>query len=199
MAVPRPLLLTLLGTVLLAATFLATRNAREQAAEAPAPPAQEAAAPEQAAPEASQKAKPRADRAQGSGNSSRDAAPARERAERRGAAPEKRGADKRPTRSSTVAAVKRAISSNRTVVLFFYQRRSSDDRRVAASVNALRGTKAAVFRDRIRNLARYGQIATTVGVTRAPSIVIIGKGRSGRLIEGYVDANTLAQRVADAR
>jgi hypothetical protein len=198
MAVPRPLLLTLLGTVLLAATFLVTRNAREQAAEEPTPPAQQAAAPE-TAPKPAEKSKPRADKAQATGNDTRKAAPSKERTDKPANRPDKGAAAKRPVRPGMVAAVRRAVRSNRTVVLFFFQRGASDDRRVAASLKSLRGSKAVVFKDRIGNLARYGQLATSAGVTRAPSIVIIGKGRRGRLIEGYVDANTLAQRVADAR
>jgi len=34
---------------------------------------------------------------------------------------------------------------------------------------------------------------------RTPSIVVIDRGGQARLIEGYVDAETLAQVVADAR
>jgi len=205
MAVPRPLLLILIGTVLLAATFLATRNARDQAAQAPSPPAtQQAVAPDRA-PKPAEKAGPRADKA--AGGDADKAAPSKARADKSAASkpesaarPDKGAAHKRAVRSRTPAAVRRAIKDNRLVVLFLYQRHSSVDRRVADSVSSLRArTKAAVFRDRIGNLARYGQIATSVGVTRAPSIVIIGKGRRGRLIEGYVDPNTLAQRVADAR
>jgi hypothetical protein len=193
MAVPRPLLLTLLGTVLLAATFLATRNARDQAAEAPSPPAQQAAAPEPA-----EKSKPRADKTQAKGGEHGKAAPAKPRADKPAARPDKRPAAERASGAKVQAAVRRAMRSNRTVVLFFFQRGARDDRRVAGSVDSL-GGNAVVFKDRIGNLARYGQLAISAGVTRAPSIVIIGKGRRGRLIEGYVDANTLAQRVADAR
>ena len=36
-------------------------------------------------------------------------------------------------------------------------------------------------------------------MTRHPSVVIVGKGGEGRLIEGYVDAEPLAQEVADTR
>jgi hypothetical protein len=190
MAVPRPILLTLLGTVLLAATFFATRGARDRVAEEPAPaPVEQAARP---SPEAAEKSnaqgetsKPRADKAQGNAK------------ERRA---DGRPAKKRNASPSVAASVKRAVAGNRLVVLFFYARRGADDRRVARSVDSLRGrTKAAVFRDRIGNLGDYGQIATSVGVSRSPSIVIIGKGNRGRLIEGYVDPDTLAQRVADAR
>ena len=202
MAVPRPLLLTLLGTLLLAATFFATRNARDQVAEEPAPVQQvEAVSPQ---PEAGEKSKPRADKAREAGPQSKPEAKKSEAADRqrRAGQPQRRAEPRRrrAARPSVAPAVKRAIKGNRLVVLFLYSRGASDDRRVARSVAALRGrTKAAVFSDRIGNLGKYGQIATRVGVTRAPSIVIIGKGNRGRLIEGYVDRKTLAQRVADAR
>jgi hypothetical protein len=213
MAVPRPLLLTLLGTLLLAATFFATRNAREQVAEEP-PPVQQAEAVN-SQPEPAEKSKPRVDKTREAGadkksqgadvNKSQGAdAKKSEAADRpRRAEPPQRRAEPRRRRAaqpSVAAAVKRAVMGDRLVVLFFYARGASDDRRVARSVAALRGrTKAAVFSDRIGNLGKYGQIATSVGVTRSPSIVIIGKGNRGRLIEGYVDPGTLAQRVADAR
>ncbi|HEX2233736.1 MAG TPA: hypothetical protein VHG69_10270 [Thermoleophilaceae bacterium] len=200
MAVPRPLLLTLLGTVLLAVTFMATRNARDQAAEEPSPPVQEQAAVPEQTPKPAEGSKPRADKSQATGRDTDKAAPAKPRTDKASPGPEKRATPKRATRRSMAPAVRRAIKNNRLVVLFLYQRGGSDDHRVAESVNSLRRhTKAAVFRDRIANLGKYGQIATSVGVTRAPSIVIIGKGRRGRLIEGYVDPDTLAQRVADAR
>ena len=207
MAVPRPLLLTLLGALLLAATFFATRNAREQVAEEPAPAPVQQAEAVNSQPEAAEKSKPRVDKSREAGAQKKaqgadakkseagDRSRGAKQPERRTEARRRRGA-----RPSVAASVKRAVKGNRLVVLFFYARRGSDDRRVARSVAALRGrTNAAVFSDRIGNLGKYGQIATSVGVTRSPSIVIIGKGNRGRLIEGYVDPATLAQRVADAR
>ena len=206
MAVPRPLLLTLLGTLLLAATFFATRNAREQVAEEPAPAPVQQADALNSQPEAAEKAKPRADKSEAGAQKKAQGADAKksEATDRsRGAKQPDRRAEPRRRRAaqpSVAASVKRAVKGKRLVVLFFYARGASDDRRVARSVAALRGrTNAAVFSDRIGNLGRYGQIATSVGVTRSPSIVIIGKGNRGRLIEGYVDPGTLAQRVADAR
>jgi hypothetical protein len=202
MAVPRPLLLALIGMVLLAATFLATSNARKQAAESPSQPAaQQVAAPEKA-PDKAEGSKPGVDKSRAGGSEADDkSAPAKPRADKAGPRSEKAAPSRRPAnRTRLPAAIKRAMARGRLVVLFLYQRGANDDRRVARSVASLRGrTKAAIFSDRIANLARYGQIATSVGVSRAPSIVIIGKGRRGRLIEGYVDPNTLAQRVADAR
>jgi hypothetical protein len=202
MAVPRPLLLALLGTVLLAVTFLAARNARDQAVDSERQPATQQAAVPEKAPDAAERSKPRVDKSRAGGGKAEDkSAPAKPRADKARSRPEKAAPSRRPAkRPQLPGTVRRALARGRTVVLFFYQRGATDDRRVAGSVAALRGrTKAAVFSDRIANLASYGQVATSVGVTRSPSIVIIGKGRRGRLIEGYVDSNTLAQRVADAR
>jgi hypothetical protein len=203
MAVPRPLLLTLLGTFLLAATFLATRNARDQAAQEPDPAPVQQAQTSQPPPPA-EKSKPRADKAEPGEKSKPGADKAGSaRDQRRGdgrRAAEGRARRRRGNPPSVAPAVKRAVAGKRLVVLFLYARRGADDARVARSVAALRGrTNAAVFVDRIGNLGKYGQIATSVGVTRSPSIVIIGKGNRGHLIEGYVDPHTLAQRVADAR
>jgi hypothetical protein len=188
--------------VLLAATFLATSNARKQAAESPSQPAAQQVAEPEKAPDKAEGSKPGVDKSRAGGSEADDkSAPAKPRADKAGPRPEKAAPSRRPAnRTRLPAAIKRAMARGRLVVLFLYQRGANDDRRVARSVASLRGrTKAAIFSDRIANLARYGQIATSVGVTRAPSIVIIGKGRRGRLIEGYVDPNTLAQRVADAR
>jgi hypothetical protein len=62
-----------------------------------------------------------------------------------------------------------------------------------------RRSSALVFRDSVANVASYGEIVMSVGVTRAPSIVIIGKSGRARLIEGYIDSGALAQEVADTR
>jgi hypothetical protein len=96
--------------------------------------------------------------------------------------------------------VNRAIKAHKRVVLFFYQRRGVDDRETAAAVLSLRKrTKTAVFSDSIDNLAAYGQVVQSVGVTRAPAVVIIGRHGRARLVDGYIDPAALAQEVADTR
>lgn len=95
--------------------------------------------------------------------------------------------------------VNRAIDAKRRVVLFFRQE-GADDRVTAEGVAALRGrTKALVASDSVNNLAAYGSVVQSVGVTRAPSIVIVGSDGRARLIEGYIDPDALAQEVADTR
>ena len=97
-------------------------------------------------------------------------------------------------------AVNRAMQQNKRVVIFFRQPNGLDDAITDDAVAALRKrSSAVVFEDVVSNLASYGQAVISVGVTRAPSIVIIGKSGRARLIEGYVDSAALAQEVADSR
>ena len=108
------------------------------------------------------------------------------------------GAGSTPTHGPRRVA--RAIAGHRTVVLFFFQPHASDDAATAAAVRAVRGRRGvSVVTDRIQNLGRYGPLIRGVGVSQAPAIVIVDRKRSARLVEGYVDAGTLAQEVADAR
>ena len=97
-------------------------------------------------------------------------------------------------------AVNRAMQQNKRVVIFFRQPSGLDDAITDDAIAALRKrSSAVVFEDVVSNLASYGQAVISVGVTRAPSIVIIGKSGRARLIEGYVDSAALAQEVADSR
>ena len=96
--------------------------------------------------------------------------------------------------------VEAAIRAHKKVVLFIQQRNGVDDRPTAHAVASVRKrTKAAVFVDSIDNLAAYGQSVQDVGVTRSPSIVIIGRKGRARLVDGYIDPAALAQEVADTR
>jgi hypothetical protein len=97
-------------------------------------------------------------------------------------------------------AVSRAVSRHKRVVIFFHQPGGLDDAITDDAVNALRKrSSAVVFQDVVTNVAGYGQVVMSVGVTRAPSIVIIGKSGRARLIEGFIDTGALAQEVADTR
>lgn len=97
-------------------------------------------------------------------------------------------------------AVNRAVSKHKRVVIFFKQPNGLDDAVTDDAVHALRKrSSAVVFQDVVTNVASYGQVVMSVGVTRAPSIVIIGKSGRARLIEGFIDPSALAQEVADTR
>ena len=105
-----------------------------------------------------------------------------------------------PTTNSHLKA-ERAVADNRKVVIFFQNPKGIDDRAVAKSVRALdRRTKSVVvLTDDVRNADRYGSMVEDLGVNQAPAIVVIGRSGKASLIEGYIDAESLVQVVADAR
>jgi hypothetical protein len=105
-----------------------------------------------------------------------------------------------PTTNSHLKA-ERAVADNRKVVIFFQNPKGIDDRAVARSVRSLdRRTKSVVvLTDDVRNADRYGSMVEDLGVNQAPAIVVIGRSGKASLIEGYIDADSLVQVVADAR
>jgi hypothetical protein len=184
MAVPRPLLLALVGLLLLSATFFATRASRGGT---------ESTVPSQAATPQ----KPSAPRSEAKPHK-----PARASTSHSAASKDHPARAVRAHRAASLAkpaAVARALSRGKVVVISFFQP-GADDRASAASVDALRGRHlAVVFTDRIANVGRYGPLVEKIGIDQAPAIVIVDHHRRARLIQGYVDSETLAQEVSDAR
>jgi hypothetical protein len=105
-----------------------------------------------------------------------------------------------PVTNSHVKA-ERAVARNKKVVIFFQNPRALDDQAVAVSVRSLdrRTKKVVVLTDDVRNSDRYGSLLENLQVSQAPAIVVIGRSGKAELVEGYVDADTLVQVVADAR
>jgi hypothetical protein len=99
------------------------------------------------------------------------------------------------------AKAERAVADKRKVVIFFENHKGLDDRVVEQSVRSLdRRTKSVVvLTDDVRNVDRYGSMVEDLGVNQAPAIVVIGRSGKASLIEGYIDAESLVQVVADAR
>ena len=74
-----------------------------------------------------------------------------------------------------------------------------DDRAMGPVIRDVdRRTKALVLTDPVDAVDRYGKLVQDLGVSETPSIVIIDSSGKARLIEGYVDSDTLTQAVADA-
>jgi hypothetical protein len=97
-------------------------------------------------------------------------------------------------------AVARALGRRKTVVILFRGSGSADDRATGRAVAALRGQRGvAVFTDEIGRLGRYRAVVGELGISQAPAVVIVDRGRSARVVEGYIDPTTLAQDVADTR
>jgi hypothetical protein len=94
----------------------------------------------------------------------------------------------------------RAVRDHKKVVILFSNPRGLDDRAMTSVMrNVDSRTKALVLTDDVDAVERYGKLVEDLGVSQTPSIVIIDRTGKARLIEGYVDSDTLTQAVADAR
>jgi hypothetical protein len=94
----------------------------------------------------------------------------------------------------------RAVTQGRKVVILFYNPDGLDDRamrRVVRQVDAR--TKAVVLSDNVAAVDRYGNLVEDLGVSQTPAVVLIDSRGNARLVEGFVDSQTLTQAVADAR
>ena len=188
MTTPRPaVIFALLGALLLAVTFQVTRSARSAANRDAGQPTPAAQPTSRASPQARPAVKRKgADRRKGA-NRRQGAIQARER--------------ERRARSKTELPdpVRRAIGK-RVVLLFFYQPGSADDDATGAAVDEVRGTSGvATFSVPVTRVARYREVIDPAGVSQAPAIVIVDRERRVRLLEGFVDGETLRQSVEDAR
>ena len=102
--------------------------------------------------------------------------------------------------SPNPARAARAVRDHKKVVILFTNQRGLDDRAMSPVIRDVdRRTKALVLTDPVDAVDRYGKLVQDLGVSETPSIVIIDSSGKARLIEGYVDSDTLTQAVADAR
>ncbi len=172
MALSRPFVLVVLGALLAVASFASMRSAADRAQADDT-----AAAPQVVRP-----------------------APGRPAPTGTTPAPNAKPKPKKPAAVAGVPPkVSKALVNRRTVVLFFNQP-AADDAATAAAVRSTRGMKGvSVFSAPIAKLSSYRGVISGLGVSQAPTVVIVGKSRKARLIEGFVDAGTLQQQVRDAR
>ena len=97
-------------------------------------------------------------------------------------------------------AVANALAAGKVVVLLFAEKAAADDQATARHFSALSqfGSDVETFRAGISEVGRYTGIVAELGVTQAPSIVIVRPDlRAVPPIEGYVDSQYLLQRVKD--
>jgi hypothetical protein len=183
MAVPRPVLLALLGLALCAAAFMATRGAREPGGDSvTANPATPAPVLHKSAPgKAVTKANPahKALKPQ----PKPQAAPA----------PHRTGAER------TAVKVKSALAKGDAVVFFFTRAGAADDTGTRAAVRAVQNNPhVTVVRAGLADLTAFRPVLSGAGVSQVPAVVVAHAGKPARLIEGYVDSGTLRQTIADA-
>ena len=97
-------------------------------------------------------------------------------------------------------AVADALAGGKVAVLLFAEKGAADDQATArhfASLSQL-GGGVETFRAGISEVGRYSGIVADLGITQAPSIVIVRPDlRAVPPIEGYVESQYLLQRVKD--
>jgi hypothetical protein len=196
MAVPRPVLLALLGFALIVSALLATRGVGgSETVTAPTSPATKP----QPAPTPAPSATPKAHKATPAPKHSAKAQAHKPKpATKKSAAPV--AITKLPPGvSPRILPVVRALGQDQVVVLFFSQDGSADDSATRTAVNGVKGMKGvAVFNAGIGDLALYRPILANVGVSQVPAVVVVRPGRQAQLLEGFIDKSSLRQAVADA-
>lgn len=96
--------------------------------------------------------------------------------------------------------VANALADGKVVVLLFTEKGAADDQATARHFSAISqlGNGVRSFHAGISELGRYAGIVAKLGITQAPSIVIVRPDlRAVPPIEGYVDTQYLVQRVKD--
>jgi hypothetical protein len=199
MAVPRPVLLALLGFAVVVSALLATRGmGTTETVTAPTRPVTKPVpAPVHAAKPKVHKAVGASKHAAASHHKATAAKPAP-----KPAAPAKgqAAAKKLPVGvSPSILPVVRALGKHEVVVLFFSQSGSADDAFTRVGVHALKGMKGvAVFNAGIAQLASYRPILANVGISQVPAVVVVRPGEKAQLLQGFTDEGSLRQAVADA-
>jgi hypothetical protein len=104
-----------------------------------------------------------------------------------------------PTTNAHLRA-ERAVAKGRKLAIFFASPRGLDERAVHAAVRTLdrETSDVVVLTDHVGNVDEYGSMVEDLGVNQTPAVVVIDTRGSARLIEGYVDPESLVQVVADA-
>jgi nucleoid-associated protein YgaU len=196
MALPRPVLLALLGLALIASALLATRGAADPDGAVTAPPAPTPAPKVEAAtptPAPAAKAKAKA-----------AAAAKAQKAKVEAAKPAAKPAPAKPKAAQTgipakLTPVVRALARGDAVVLFLTRTGAADDaatRKAVASVKGMRNV--SVVQAGLDDLVDYRSVLSGAGVSQVPAVVIVRTGHKATLIEGFVDGKTLRQNIADA-
>ena len=198
MAVPRPVLLAILGLALCVTALIAVRGVGtgEEDAVAPAPiPTAPAEKAQPAQPGARGRARTRARAEQVVPAQPADKAEAAKPAEKK--LTKAQVAKKKD--DAEVISVARALGQKDVVLLFFSRPGAADDTGAEQAVKKLDGTKGLqIFAPNFENLDAYRPILAGAGVAQVPAIVIVKPGKKAQLVEGFVDRQSLRQQVEDS-
>lgn len=194
MAVPRLAVILIAGVLLIPAAFLMSRVAAGGSEKAPPPPASKASAAKAASPKALVKTEAAQQEANKANASDTPAKPAKPKPDPAAVARKKAAAAGLP------ASMAVALAKGQTVVLLLTDGKSADDRSTSNAVRSLRGSvrNVKIFTDRLSRLGSYRAIVGRVGVSQSPAVIIV-RGSQARVVEGYVDPETLHQQVLDVQ
>lgn len=184
MAVPRPVLLVLVGLALVVAAFLASRNGQDESV---TPPAQTDSVPGVKATDPGKPAE----------------APARAGEPGKPQRPAAKNPNAKPSVPPVVDRAAAALARDDVVVLFFSKPGAADDTQARLAVQAIDDMKGvSFFKAGVEQLAAFRPMldspSGSVGISQIPATVIVRPGRKAVLLQGFVDPGTLRQNVADA-
>jgi hypothetical protein len=183
MAVPRPVLIALLGLALLVAVFMATRNSQSESVTPPATPASPATP--QKSGSADKAARPETRQSQAPDPGSKPV-------ERKPKLP-----DDVPAQVKAAAA---ALAKDQVVVFFFTKPGPADDTGARIAVRSIEGMKGVkVFKADLADVGAYRPMLSQLQISQVPATAIVRPGRQAVLLQGFVDGGTLRQNVADAQ
>ena len=177
-ALPRPVLVGVVGVVLIAGVFFATNKSGGSTSSPATPAPAQTTAPAAAKP------------------GTATATPSHPAAKSGSAA----GPTTKPASRGLPVAVQKALDAKKVVVVLFWNPRGVDDRSVKSSVDRLprRGGRVAVFSDSVSHLSRYTKITSATSVTQTPSVVFVNRKGQAEVETGYLDYETIGQYVQNA-
>jgi hypothetical protein len=200
MAVPRPVLLAILGLALCVTALIAVRGVGggEDDAVAPAPlPTAPSGKAQTAQPGARGRARTRARAEQATPAKPVEKPAQKPEATARPKLTKAQVAEKKS--AAEIISVAKALGQNDVVLLFFSRPGAADDTGAEQAVSHLRGTKGLqIFSPNFEDLDDYRPILAGVGVAQVPAIVIVKPGHKAQLLEGFVDRKSLRQQVEDS-
>jgi hypothetical protein len=194
MAVPRPVLIAILGLALCVTALIAVHGMGSTDDSAPAP------LPTATQPATSSSSKSTATSKPSTTTSTPSTKSSGASAGKAGETVGKTAAEpKVSAKERTLTNVKNALASKSVVVLFFSRPGAADDTGARSAVRKLRGMKGVeVFSPAFEDLSDYRPILAGTGVSQVPAIAIVKPGKKAVLVEGYVDQKSLRQQVRNA-
>ncbi|HEX8054787.1 MAG TPA: hypothetical protein VF517_17500 [Thermoleophilaceae bacterium] len=183
MALPRPVLIALVGLAALMALFLATRHGAQN--ESVTPPSTAAKPATTKAPAADKPARPESRQA-AAPKAAEPVTPRKPKLDD-GVPPQVRKAAE-------------ALGRDQVVVFFFTKPGAADDTGARIAVRSIEGMKGvALFKAGIEEVGAYRPMLSQLEISQVPATAIVRPGKKAVLLQGFVDAGTLRQNVADAR